>query len=118
MSVASVGEYKFAPKDSVDKFPAPLLYIGWDEHMMMCAPFCVPLPPAMKFGDVVKGVIPSMYGQHPQFNSIDWSKAEWLKSGKPFKPDFEKSLAENGLKHKDIIRFRTPGLHGIQGSAH
>ena len=25
-------------------------------------------------------------------------------------------LAENGLKHKDVIRFRTPGLNGIKGS--
>ena len=47
---------------------------------------------------------------------IDWSKVEWLKSGQPWQPDVEKSLAENGLKHKDVIRLRTPGLTGIKGS--
>ena len=31
-------------------------------------------------------------------------------------PDPAKSLAENGLTHKDVIRFRTPGLHGLNGS--
>ena len=25
--------------------------------------------------------------------------------------------AENGLGHKDVIRFRTPGLNGIAGAA-
>ena len=47
MAVASVGKYEFAPKDTADKFPAPLLYIGWEDHLMLCAPFCVPLPPVM-----------------------------------------------------------------------
>ena len=34
------------------------------------------------------------------------------------KPTFEpvRSLAENGLGHKDVIRFRTPGMTGIAGS--
>jgi phenol hydroxylase P4 protein len=54
----------------------------------------------------------------PDFKRIDWAQAEWFKSGQPFKPDFDKSLAENGLGHKDVIRFRTPGLAGIKGSAH
>jgi len=61
-------------------------------------------------------VLPGVYGYHPDFAQIDWAKAEWFKSGKPWQPDVEKSLAENGLKHKDVIRFRTPGLTGIKGS--
>ncbi len=118
MPVASVGKYEFAPKDTADKFPAPLLYIGWEDHLMLCAPFCVPLPPVMKFGDMVKGVLPGMYQAHPDFAKIDWAKVQWFRSGQPFQPDFDKSLAENGLGHKDAIRFRTPGLTGIDGSFH
>jgi phenol hydroxylase P4 protein len=118
MPVAALGTYEFAPLDTADKFPAPLLYIGWEEHLMFCAPFCVPMPPTMKFGDMVKGAFPGIFGAHPDFSRIDWSKTEWLKSGQPFAPDFEKSLADNGLKHKDVIRFRTPGLSGIRGSCH
>ena len=118
MAVAAVGAYEFAPKDTVDKFPAPLLYIGWEDHIMLCAPFCAPFPPVMKFGDMVKGALPGFFGAHPDFARIDWDKAEWFKSGQPWKPDFEKSLADNGLGHKDVIRFRTPGLDGIRGSCH
>ena len=33
-----------------------------------------------------------------------------------WQPDPARSLAENGLGHKDVIRFRTPGMTGIAGS--
>jgi phenol hydroxylase P4 protein len=48
----------------------------------------------------------------------NWSTSTWriLKSGKPFTPDFNKTLAEQGLQHKDVLRMQTPGLHGINGT--
>ena len=116
MSVIALRDYKFAPRDSVDKFPAPLLYIGWEDHLMFCSPFCLPLPPDMPFGALVEKVLPGIYAAHPDFARIDWDKVEWRKSGRPFQPDPARSLADNGLGHKDAIRFRTPGLTGIKGS--
>lgn len=117
MAVAAVSKYEFAPADTQDKFHgAQLLYIGWEDHLLFCAPFCFPFPPTMRFCDVVEGPMKAAFGYHPDFAQIDWAKVEWLKSGKPFAPDFDKSLAENGLKHKDVIRLRTPGLDGIKGT--
>lgn len=116
MAVTALKPYNFPPQDSVDKFPAPLLYLGWEDHLMFCAPFCLPLPPDMPFGAVIEGVLPGVYGEHPDFAKIDWTRAEWFKSGQPWSPDPAKSLADNGLGHKDVIRFRTPGLTGIGGS--
>ncbi|MCL2656280.1 MAG: phenol hydroxylase subunit P4 [Betaproteobacteria bacterium] len=117
MSVAAIKKYEFAPADSVDKFHgAQLLYVGWEDHLMFCAPFAFPLPPNMPFAALLEQVLPPVYGYHPDFARVDWAKAEWFKSGKPWRPDASKSLAENGLRHKDVIRFRTPGLTGIAGS--
>lgn len=116
MPVAAAAPYDFAPKDSVDKFPAPLLYIGWDQHKMFCSPLCAPMPPDMRFGDLVQGALPGMYGAHPDFARIDWASAQWLRDGQPFVPDMDKSLADNGLGHKSVLRFRTPGLTGLGGS--
>ena len=116
MTVAATKPYAFPARDAVGKFPAPLLYIGWEDHLMFCAPFCLPLPPNTPFGALTQQILPGIYGYHPDFAKIDWSAAEWFKSGKPFKPDPAKSLADNGLGHKDVIRFRTPGLSGIKGS--
>ncbi len=117
MAVKALGTYDFAPKDTVDKFPAPLLYIGWDAHKMFCAPHCVPMPPGTRFGDLVANVLPGMYSAHPDFARIDWDAVQWFDSGKPFAPDMDKTVAENGLGHKSVLRFRTPGLTGLSGSA-
>jgi len=116
MSVVAIEKYSFPAKDARENFPAPLLYIGWEDHLMFCAPVCLPLPPDMPLGALVTAVLPGVYGYHPDFAKIDWAKVEWLKSGQPWTPDPAKSLAENGLQHKDAIRFRTPGLHGLKGS--
>ncbi|GAB2182454.1 phenol hydroxylase subunit P4 [Denitratisoma sp. agr-D3] len=117
MSVKAIKEYVGVVKDRQENFHgAQLLYVGWDHHLMFCAPFCFPFPPTMRFGDMVDKAFPPAFGYHPDFNRIDWSKVQWLKSGKPWMPDFTQSLAENGLRHKDVLRFKTPGLDGIKGS--
>ena len=116
MSTVALQPYDFPAKDVRGNFPAPLLYIGWEDHLMFCAPFCLPLPPDMPFGALATQVLPGVFGEHPDFARIDWSRAEWLKSGQPWTPDPAKSLADNGLGHKDVIRLRTPGFTGIAGS--
>ncbi|WP_372662288.1 phenol hydroxylase subunit P4 [Hydrogenophaga sp.] len=116
MSVVALKPYDFPVKDVHENFPAPLLYIGWEGHLLFCAPFCLPLPPDTPFGALASGILPGIFGYHPDFAQIDWDKAEWKKNGQAWKPDPTKSLADNGLQHKDAIRFRSPGLTGIKGS--
>lgn len=116
MSVTAIADYDIPARDAVDRFPAPLLYIGWEDHLLFCAPFCLPLPPDMPFGALAAQVLPGVFGYHPDFARIDWNQVQWFKSGQAFSPDPAKSLADNGLRHKDVIRLRTPGLSGIKGS--
>ncbi len=113
MAVKALVDYKFPPADTQDKFHGnQLLYVGWDDHLMFCAPFAYSLPPSTKFAELVEKHLPHIYGYHPDFAQIDWSKVEWLKSGQPWQADFDKTLAELGLKHKDVLRLQTPGLNG------
>ena len=116
MSVTALYPYRFEAKDKRENFPAPLLYIGWEDHLLFCAPVCLPLPPDTPFGALATQVLPGVYGAHPDFACIDWSSVQWFKSGLPWTPDPALSLEGNGLGHKDVIRFRTPGLTGIEGS--
>ena len=116
MAVAALTTYEFPAPDSVVKFHETKQKKGWEEHKMYCAPFCVPVPPDMKFGDMVSNMLPGMFSAHPDFAKIDWTTTEWFKSGQPWKPENDKSMADNGLGHKDVIRFRTPGLTGLGGS--
>jgi len=94
-----------------------LLYVGWEQHKMVCAPIALPLPPAMPFADLIEKVLPTTaYAAHPDWPRIDWAKVTWQRSSESFKPDLQKSLADNGLGHKALLRFTTPGLSGIGGS--
>jgi phenol/toluene 2-monooxygenase (NADH) P4/A4 len=119
MSVQAIRpEYVGEVKDRVELFHGNrLLYIGWEQHNMIAAPIALPLPPAMLFGDLIDKVLPTtVFTAHPDWPKIDWSQVEWLRSNEPFRPDWKKSLADNGLGHKSLIRFHTPGLNGIAGS--
>ncbi|MCA7899790.1 phenol hydroxylase subunit P4 [Burkholderia cepacia] len=117
MAVIALKPYDFPVKDAVGKFPAPLLYVCWEDHLMFPAPFCLPLPPDLPFGALVRDVLPPVYGYHPDFAKIDWDRVEWFRSGEPWTPDPAQSLAGNGLGHKDLISFRTPGLDGLGGAS-
>lgn len=110
--------YKGEVRDRVELFHGKqLLYVGWDQHTMICAPIALLLPGTTSIGDLIDKVLPTTaYAQHPDWPNIDWREVEWLRSGKPFIPELGRSLAANGLSHKSILRLRTPNLSGIAGS--
>ena len=72
-------------------------------------------PANLPFGALVRDVLPLLYGEHPEFEAIDWHRTHWFNSSKRFIPDFGKSLEHHGLSHKSLIRFRTPSLEGARG---
>ena len=113
MAVKALYDYQYAPADTQDKFHGnQLLYVGWDDHFMFAAPLAFALPPSTKFSELVEKQLTFAYSRHPDWAKTDISKIVWLKSGKPFQPDMDKTLAEQGLKHKDVLRLQTPGLNG------
>lgn len=117
MAVQALKDYNFPAADSQDKFHGgQLLYVGWDDHLMFCAPFAFCLPPSTPFSELCEKVLPHSFGYHPDWAKVDFKSATWLKSGQPWQPDMSKTLAEQGLKHKDVLRLKTPGLKGLAGS--
>ena len=118
MSVIAIAPgYHGEMKDSVDRFHGQqLLNVLWEDHLLFAWPMCVPLPPQMPFAALVSQVLPGIFGSHPDFARIDWATVEWRIGLRPFTPDPERGLADNGLVHKALLRFRTPGLRGIGGT--
>ncbi|HZX32048.1 MAG TPA: phenol hydroxylase subunit P4 [Rhodocyclaceae bacterium] len=117
MAVKALKHYQFPAADTQDKFHGnQLVYVGWDKHLFFCAPFAFCLPPNTRFGDLCDKVLPQAFSAHPEWSQVDLSKAVWKKSGQPWQPDMNKTLAELGIGHKEALRFETPGLNGIQGS--
>ncbi len=109
--------YAGETRDRIGNFHGnQLVYFGWDQHLLFCSPFTLPLPPDMPFGAMVSDVIAPLLAAHPDGAAIDWTQVQWLRGGEPFAPDTAASLVANGLGHKSLLRLRTPGLRGIAGS--
>lgn len=116
MSVTAIGSYDFAPRERAGKFHAPLLYIGWDQHMMFPAPAAIPVPGRTTFAEMIATVLPAAFGRHPDFVRIDWARTQWFRGHTLILPRLDGTLEEHGFKHKTVLRFRTPGLEGLRGS--
>ena len=116
MSVAAIGDYQHASHDDAARFEHPLLYIGWDEHMMFAAPIVQMLPLNTPFDALIHKVLPKLYGEHPDFANIQWDKAQWFRGSTMVMPKRADALADHGFGHKSVLRFRTPGLEGLRGS--
>ncbi len=113
MAVKALYDYQYPALDTQDKFHGnQLLYVGWDDHFMFAAPLAFVVPPSTKFSELVENTLTFGFGRHPEWAKIDFSKVVWLKSGQPFVPEMDKTLAEQGIKHKDALRLQTPGLNG------
>jgi phenol hydroxylase P4 protein len=93
-----------------------LVFVGWDEHMLFPFAATFPLPPQMPFGALITDVLRAAYGVHPDFARIDWADVQWQLDDAPFVPDPAKTLVANGIGHKSLLRFATPGLTGIAGT--
>jgi len=110
-------DYVGTVKDRVENFHGNILvHIYWKDHLLFCAPIGLPLPPSMPFAALLADVLPGAYSQHPEWEAIDWTQAQWDLNHAPFTPDPAKSLAENGIVHKALLCLTTPGLTGLAGS--
>lgn len=117
MAIASLGKYDFPSRDKLENFHGnQLIYIGWDHHTMICSARAFPASPQMRFGDLLETFIPAAFARHPDFASINWDEVIWIRDDEEFVPDMDGSIADNQIVHKGAIRFKTPGLNGIQGT--
>ena len=117
MTVAAItDDYTGEKLDRVENFHGnQVVYVGWDHHLLFCAPFALALPPETPFARFLEESIPGAFSQHPEFSKIEWDKVEWLLNGERFQPKPDVALIDQGVDHKSIIRFATPGLNGIKG---
>lgn len=117
MPVNAKENYVGNDRDALENFHGnQIVYIDWDRHRMFCAALAFPLPPTMPFSALLDEVIPSAWGTHPLFSAIDWGSVEWVLDDQVLSPVHSASLADNGIGHKSLLRFITPGDDGIEGS--
>lgn len=114
MSVTARTEYLGEPRESADKYGVnQLVFVSWDRHLLFAAPFLFCLPTATPFRELVEGPLTQLLSLDPDAAKIDWPSVQWLRGNEPFEPEFDKSLADNGIRHKDQLRMSTPGLNSV-----
>ena len=114
MSVAARKEYVAISRDRVENFHGKqLVFVSWDHHLLIAAPIMFCLPPEASFGELIENHLQPLLQVDPDAAAIDWRQVEWLKECQSWQPDFEASLAANGIGHKEQLRMRTPGLNSL-----
>lgn len=107
MSVVAL-DPTYAPphRDQLESFDGnQLVYVYWNGNRNFVAALCFPLPPAMPFGALLGDVLTGVYGEDARWRGIDWNATSWTLDGAPFTPDPARSLAEQGIGHKSLLRF-------------
>jgi len=116
MAITAKDGYIDLVRDKVENFHGnQLVYVGWDDHLLFSAAWAFPLPPEMPFQALVSEVMTGAFSDHPDFKNINWDEVKWVLDGQSFVPQMDKSLLENKVGHKSLIRFKTPGLMGLDG---
>lgn len=114
MAVVSRKEYIGVPRDAFENFNGKqLLFISWDHHLLAAAPIMFCAPPETKLGELIHTQLMPLLQSDPDAIAIDWDSVEWMKGTEAWVPNFEQSLAENGIRHKQQLRMRTPGLQSL-----
>ncbi len=116
MPVSAIRSHYYGerPQDAVENFHGNLLvYVAWDQHLLFSYPAAFALSPMMPFEKLMEHVLASVYAGHPDYAGIQWSQVHWLLNNQPWTPALQLSLADNGVSHKSVIRFHTPGSSGL-----
>jgi phenol hydroxylase P4 protein len=118
MTVAAIiPDYTGERRDRLENFHGnQIVYVGWDYHLMFCSPVAFATPPDTLFSTLQDEIISGAFSLHPEFEQIDWKNVQWHLNAETFTPQRDATLAEQGIDHKSILRFATPGLNGINGS--
>ncbi|AOA58828.1 phenol hydroxylase subunit P4 [Acinetobacter larvae] len=105
--------YQFAAMDLQQNYGDNLLiYVGWDEHTLFCSAQAMLVSPEQSFADFISQNLSAAFSQHPEFTQIDWDQVQYSLDGKSIQPHATQHLADLGVAHKSLIRFKTPGLRG------
>lgn len=119
MSVkAIIEDFRGEVRDAVDNFNGKqVVYLAWDKHLFFCSAFAYLVDPQMTFRAFIEEFAKPTIAPHPQSKEINWDATQWLNNGQRFTPDWNTSLASNGIGHKSSIRMQTPGLEGLYDAA-
>lgn len=114
MPVVSTKPFIGVPRDVVANFNGKqIVYVYWEQHLLFATPLMLIVEPGMRFGDLLDQVAKPLIQADPDAAAVNLRQVAWQKSGQPWSPDFDATLATNGIMHKTQLSFATPGLNSL-----
>ena len=105
MAIKSLGEYDFPSRSAQENYGDDQLVTVWfQDTMWFASPAMFRAPRAMTWADFVAEVFTPFAQGDPDYDP-DVPRA-WSLHGAPFEPEGDKTLAELGIRHKDVIGTR------------
>lgn len=106
MTVKALYDYEFPSADRVENFgDDQLVYVHWLGNPLFCSAAAFRAPRAMPFGDFFAQMVAPWAGSDPDFDPA--TVTGWRLFDEPLDVDEGKSLAELGVGHKGLLKFRT-----------
>lgn len=105
MTIKSLGEYDFPSRSAQELYGDDQLVSVWfQDTMWFASPAMFRAPREMTWGDFRAQMFVPFAEEDPDFDPD--AARSWSLHGAPFEPEDGKTLAELGIRHKDVIGTR------------
>jgi phenol hydroxylase P4 protein len=105
MAVKALYDYDFPSADRQEVYgDDQLVYVHWEGNPLFCSAACFRVPQAMPFAEFVTGMVVPWAGSDPDFDST--AAPAWKLFDQPLTADGAASLADLGIGHKALLRFK------------
>jgi phenol hydroxylase P4 protein len=117
MSTKHLGAaYEYLSANRIEQYGGDInFYVRWEKHLMFACPAAYRAPTAMLLKDFLALLLKPDYAAHPDCARLDFAQCVWKLDKTPWQPDFDRSIADNGIGHMSYIEFHAPGLDGLNG---
>ncbi|MDB5080623.1 MAG: phenol hydroxylase subunit [Chloroflexi bacterium] len=108
MSVVSLKPgYEFPARDRAELFGNDMLvYTHWVGNLMFSAAAAFRVPQGMPWGDFKANMLDGLFGgDAPAYRQLTPENTRWTLNDQEFSPANDRSLADLGITHKDLIKF-------------
>lgn len=100
--IKSIGAYDFPSKSRQELYGDDMLvHVLRADSMFFCSAVCFRAPQAMSFDDFYNGMVLPLFTSDPDFDAT--KQITWKLVDDDFSPEGAKSLADNGIKHKNTL---------------
>lgn len=106
MAVKALYDYDFPSADRQELFgDDQLVYVHWEGNLFFCSAACFRAPRDMPVSAFLSDIVGPWAGSDPEFDAE--AITSWQLFDEAIELDGDRSLADHGIGHKALLKFRT-----------